>query len=413
MSLNSQILIGAVSGVVLGIVLGIDLLSGVSSTVIYLADLLGNVFISMLKMVMMPLVFTSITVGIANLSVGNQIHKVWMSTLLYSLSTMSLSVLVGITASNLFEPGKGIDIKMFHDALGNVQNPNVNFAEFVAKFVSSLFMNPIAAMSQGHVMGIIMFAILVGVALVVGGQRYRATLSLFQEFFDLSLLILDWIMRLAPFGIAALLTKLIATQNIDVLISLIGFVSIIMGTLVFHGLIVLPLVLYLVTQMTPWTLFRGAKEALITALVTSSSAATMPVTMRCTEQNLKVSPSVTGFVIPLGSHLNMDGTALYEAAAALFVANLTGIELSILQQLTVCLTAMVAAIGAPGLPSAGMVTMIMVLQSVGLPVEAIAILLPVDRILDTFRTALNVEGDIVSCLVVQKISKLPKQTTVK
>jgi len=413
MSLNSQILIGAVSGVVLGIVLGIDLLSGVSSTVIYLADLLGNVFISMLKMVMMPLVFTSITVGIANLSVGNQIHKVWMSTLLYSLSTMSLSVLVGITASNLFEPGKGIDIKMFHDALGNVQNPNVNFAEFVAKFVSSLFMNPIAAMSQGHVMGIIMFAILVGVALVVGGQRYRATLSLFQEFFDLSLLILDWIMRLAPFGIAALLTKLIATQNIDVLISLIGFVSIIMGTLVFHGLIVLPLVLYLVTQMTPWTLFRGAKEALITALATSSSAATMPVTMRCTEQNLKVSPSVTGFVIPLGSHLNMDGTALYEAAAALFVANLTGIELSILQQLTVCLTAMVAAIGAPGLPSAGMVTMIMVLQSVGLPVEAIAILLPVDRILDTFRTALNVEGDIVSCLVVQKISKLPKQTTVK
>ena len=409
MTLNTQILIGAVTGVVLGLVLGIDLLSGVSSTVIYLADLLGNVFISMLKMVMMPLVFTSITVGIANLSVGNQIHKVWMSTLLYSLSTMSLSVLIGITASNLFEPGKGIDIKMFHDALGQVQNPNVSFAEFVAKFVSSLFMNPIAAMSQGHVMGIIMFAILVGVALVVGGHRYRATLSLFQEFFDLSLLILDWIMRLAPFGIAALLTKLIATQNIDVLTSLIGFVSIIMGTLVFHGLIVLPLILYSVTQMTPWTLFRGAKEALITALATSSSAATMPVTMRCTEQNLKVSPSVTGFVIPLGSHLNMDGTALYEAAAALFVANLSGIELSVLQQLIVCLTAMVAAIGAPGLPSAGMVTMIMVLQSVGLPVEAIAILLPVDRILDTFRTALNVEGDIVSCLVVQKISKLPNQ----
>lgn len=409
MSLNTQILIGAITGVLLGLILGIDLFSGVSSTVIYLADLLGSVFINMLKMVMMPLVFTSITVGIANLSVGNQIHKVWMSTLLYSLSTMSLSVLVGISASNLFEPGKGIDIKMFHDALGNVQNPNVNFADFVAKFVSSLFMNPIAAMSQGHVMGIIMFAVLVGVALVVGGQRYRATLNLFQEFFDLSLLILDWIMRLAPFGIAALLTKLIATQNIDVITSLISFVGIIMGTLIFHGLIVLPTILYLVTKMTPWTLFKGAKEALITALATSSSAATMPVTMRCTEQNLKVSPSVTGFVIPLGSHLNMDGTALYEAAAALFVANLTGIELGVLQQLTVCLTAMVAAIGAPGLPSAGMVTMIMVLQSVGLPVEAIAILLPVDRILDTFRTALNVEGDIVSCLVVQKISRLPNQ----
>ena len=409
MSLNTQILLGAMSGVLLGLVLNLDGLADSANVVIYCADILGSVFINMLKMVMMPLVFTSIAVGIANLSVGNQIHRVWVSTLFYSLTTMSLSVLVGITASNWFDPGKGLDIKMFHDALGNSQSPSVNFSEFVAKFISGLFMNPFAAMSQGHVMGIIMFAILVGVALVVGGQRYRATLNLLQEFFDLSLMILDWIMRLAPYGIAALLTKLIATQNIDVITSLISFVGIIMGTLIFHGLIVLPAILFLVTRMTPLTLFKGAKEALITALATSSSAATMPVTMRCTEQNLNVSPGVTGFVIPLGSHLNMDGTALYEAAAALFVANLTGIELGWLQQLTVCLTAMVAAIGAPGLPSAGMVTMIMVLQSVGLPVEAIAILLPVDRILDTFRTALNVEGDIVSCLVVQKLSKSPDQ----
>ncbi|MEK7708628.1 MAG: cation:dicarboxylase symporter family transporter, partial [Pseudomonadota bacterium] len=146
----------------------------------------------------------------------------------------------------------------------------------------------------------------------------------------------------------------------------------------------------------------GAREALITAFATSSSAATLPVTLRCAEQHLHVKRDVAGFVIPLGATMNMDGTALYEAVAALFIANLVGIELSFVQQMIVFLTAMLAAIGAPGIPSAGMVTMVMVLQSVGLPVEAIAILLPVDRILDTFRTMVNVEGDLVGSLVVQK-----------
>ena len=188
------------------------------------------------------------------------------------------------------------------------------------------------------------------------------------------------------------------------LLTLIKFVAVIMGTTLFHGLIVLPLILYAVTRMSPLRFFRGVKEALVTAFATSSSSATMPVTLRCMEQHLHVSPSITGFVVPLGAHLNMDGTALYEAAAALFIANLAGIELNLLQQLLVCFTAMVAAIGAPGIPSAGMVTMVMVLQSVGLPVEAIAILLPIDRPLDTLRTVVNVEGDMVGCLVVQKFS---------
>lgn len=405
MSLNTQIFVGALSGVLLGLLSVTDVAASYSGSLLYLADLLGSIFINMLKMLMMPLVFTSIAVGIANLGNGHQIHRVWVTTVLYATMTMAISVFVGIAASDIFEPGKGLDIQMFHQAAVTNGPSTVNFADFVAKFLNGLFMNPFAAMSQGHVMGIIVFAILVGAGLVVGGERYQTTLNLFEELFDLSLRILDWIMRLAPYGIAALLTKLVASQSLDVIVSLMSFVAIILGTLLVHGLIILPCILFLFTKMTPLQFFSGAREALITALATSSSAATMPVTMRCAEQNLQVSPSISGFVIPLGSHLNMDGTALYEAAAALFVANLAGVELGVLQQITVCLTAMVAAIGAPGLPSAGMVTMIMVLQSVGLPVEAIAILLPVDRILDTFRTALNVEGDMISCLVVQKLSR--------
>ncbi len=149
--------------------------------------------------------------------------------------------------------------------------------------------------------------------------------------------------------------------------------------------------------------WRGAQEALITAFATSSSSATLPITLRCAEQELGVKPEIAGFVIPLGATINMDGTALYEASAALFIANLCGIEVTLLQQLIIFFTAMLAAIGAPGIPSAGMVTMVMVLQSVGLPVEAIAILLPIDRLLDTVRTAVNVEGDMIGSLVVQKL----------
>jgi Na+/H+-dicarboxylate symporter len=253
-------------------------------------------------------------------------------------------------------------------------------------------------------MAIVMFSLFIGIALVVGGERYRNLLSLLQELFELSLRIVGWIMVIAPLGIMALLAKLIATQDTSLLLVLVKFVAVILGTTLFHGLIVLPLILFVVTRMSPLRFFRGAKEALVTAFATSSSSATMPVTLRCTEQHLHVSPGITGFVVPLGAHLNMDGTALYEAAAALFVANLAGVELTLLQQLLVCFTAMVVAIGAPGIPSAGMVTMVVVLQSVGLPVEAIAILLPIDRPLDTLRTVVNVEGDMVGCLVVQKFA---------
>jgi Na+/H+-dicarboxylate symporter len=167
--------------------------------------------------------------------------------------------------------------------------------------------------------------------------------------------------------------------------------------------VILPLILYLFTGKTPLWFWRGAREALVTAFATSSSSATLPITLRCATQQLQVKPEIAGFVIPLGATINMDGTALYEAAAALFIANLAGIELNFAQQMVVLLTAMIAAMGAPGIPSAGMVTMVMVLQSVGLPVEAIAILLPVDRLLDTLRTAVNVQGDMVGSLVVQEL----------
>lgn len=403
-SLNSWILFGAIAGVVLGLWMAGQKDAAATHAGVYLTGLIGVMFIDLLKMVMVPLVFTSIVVGIANLRAHHQIHRVWVATLIFSLTTMVISVGIGVSSANLFAPGKGLSLGMFHDAMHGVDVSQMTLGEFVAKFLHSLFVNPFAALAQGDTMAIVMFSLFIGIAIVVGGERYKNLLTLLQELFELSLRIVGWIMIIAPLGIMALLAKLIATQDSALLLTLIKFVAVIMGTTLFHGLIVLPLILFAVTRMSPLHFFRGAKEALVTAFATSSSSATMPVTFRCMEQHLHVSPGITGFVVPLGAHLNMDGTALYEAAAALFIANLSGIDLNLLQQLLVCFTAMVAAIGAPGIPSAGMVTMVMVLQSVGLPVEAIAILLPIDRPLDTLRTVVNVEGDMVGCLVVQKFA---------
>lgn len=401
-SLNSQILLGVVSGGILGFWLaGLEQESGIAQSGLYAAKLIGSLFTDLLRMVLIPLVFTSIVVGVANLRSHQQMNRVWQVTLVFFVSTMAVAVVLGLTAANILQPGGGLQIAMFQDAMQGFQATQMSLADFFAQFLRSLFQNPVAALAQGNVLAVVIFALLLGIALVIGGERYRNILVLMQEFLELILMLVGWIMRLAPLGIMALVLQLVASQDAGLLSTLIKFVGIVIGTTLLHGLVVLPLILFLMTGMTPIRFWMGAREALMTAFATSSSAATLPVTLRCAEQHLHVNRDVAGFVIPVGATMNMDGTALYEAVAALFIANLVGIELSLTQQLIVFMTAMLAAIGAPGIPSAGMVTMAVVLQSVGLPVEAIAILLPVDRLLDTFRTTVNVEGDLVGSLVVQ------------
>ena len=404
LSLNTQILLGACTGILLGLFLAsLGKSSIIAQNSLYIANLVGVLFIDLLKMILIPLVFTSIAVGVANLKAHSQMHRVWITTLSFFIFSMAIAIFLGLTASRLFQPGIGLHLEMFSQEMSHFDAKKQNIADFMLSFVHSLFMNPISALAQGEVLAVVMFALFLGIALVIGGERYKNILNLLQEFLDLIMQMVRWIMALAPLGIMALLIKLVATQDTSLIASLGKFIAVIIGTTLLHGIIALPLILYLITGITPLRFWRGAKEALITAFATSSSSATLPITLRCVEQHLHVRKDIAQFVIPLGATINMDGTALYEASAALFIANLASIELNFAQQLIVFFTAMFAAIGAPGIPSAGMVTMVMVLQSVGLPAEAIAILLPIDRILDTFRTVANVEGDMIGSLIVQKI----------
>jgi Na+/H+-dicarboxylate symporter len=403
-SLNSQILIGAVFGIVAGALMGYPETTAEDNS-LYMAGLMGTLFIDLLKMILIPLVFCSIAVGIANLRQHSQMQRVWVSTLTFFVSSMAIAIVLALTAVNYFKPGKGLSLEMFAHATQNFQAKQMPVGEFFAQFLHGLFVNPFTALANGNVLAVVIFALFLGVALVMGGDRYKSIHNMLQELLEIVMRMVGWIMHLAPFGIAALLFKLVATQDVAMLQSLVKFVAVVVGTTLLHGIVILPLIMYLFTRHSPLWFWRGAREALVTAFATSSSAATLPVTLRCVTQNLNVRPEIGGFVIPLGATINMDGTALYEAAAALFIANLAGIDLNFTQQLIVFFTAMFAAIGAPGIPSAGMVTMVMVLQSVGLPAEAIAILLPIDRLLDTLRTTVNVEGDMVGSLVVQKLVK--------
>jgi Na+/H+-dicarboxylate symporter len=404
-SLNRQILIAACLGLMLGwLVSQLPADSSAASGVLYVSTLIGSIFLGLLRMILIPLIFASIVVGVANLQAHHQMHRVWATTLIYFVITLSLAMLLALFAANWFEPGAGLSLQLFAEAMADFEARQLTLPEFFLHFFANLFQNPFTAFSANNILSVVVFALFIGIALVAGGDRFAVIGELMRQMLDLLLMITGWIMRLAPLGILALLIRLVAEQDVTLLVTVLGFIVLVFATTLIHGVVILPGVLYLATRKSPLWFWRGAREALVTAFATSSSAATLPISMRCAQQNLGVRQGVAGFVLPLGATMNMDGTALYEAAAALFVANLVGIELSLGQQMVVFFTAMIASTGAPGIPSAGMVTMVMVLQAVGLPAEAIAILLPIDRVLDTVRTAVNVEGDLIGSVVVQHLT---------
>jgi Na+/H+-dicarboxylate symporter len=401
-SLNKQIFIAAIIGVLIGAgIAQLDTDSSTKTHTLYFANLVGTFFIDLLKMVLVPLVFSSIFIGVARLQQHRQASLVWRITLLFFVCSMALAMLVALIATNWFKPGADLEITLFADAMEKFSTQSLSADQFFAQFLHSLFQNPFAALASGSIFPIIIFALILGIAVIKSGKQNSRFMEVMEELFDLIMRIVGWIMYLAPLGIAALLCKLVATQDSQLIGTLGSFIILIFATTLFHAVVVLPLILYIFTKKSPLWFWRGAREALITAFATSSSSATLPVTLNCVENKLGVSKPIAGFVVPLGATINMDGTALYEASAALFVANLAGIDLTFAQQLIIFCTAMIAAMGAPGIPSAGMVTMIMVLESVGLPVEAIAILLPIDRLLDTIRTTVNVQGDMIGSLVVE------------
>lgn len=398
---HRDLAIGALAGVAIGFSLSLlPAASDLRSAPLWLVTLLGSVFIAALKMTMAPLIFASVASGIKALWAHHDAGRIWKLTLGFFAFTASIAVAIGIVAANLFEPGRGLPPGLLGAAATAQAAPDA--AEFVRHLLVDSLQNPFHALADTLVLPLIVAALLLGAAIGQAPQRFATLGRLVDELLDLALLVVGWVMRFAPLGIGALLAKLVATASLAVFGALASFALVVTATTLLHGLVVLPALVWVLAGLPPWRYLAAIRAPMLTAFATSSSAATMPVTLDCADRELRIDPRVSRFVIPLGTTVNMDGTALYEAAAALFVAQLAGVPLDLGQQIIVALMAMLAAIGAPGIPSAGMVTMVMVLQSVGLPVEAIALLLPIDRLLDAVRTAVNVQGDLATSLVVER-----------
>jgi Na+/H+-dicarboxylate symporter len=396
-SLNWQIVGGALLGVSFGLV---------PESQVESIQVVGRVFIAMLKMLIAPMILCSIVCGIAGMASVAELGRIGARTLLMYSITGTAAILTGLVLVNAFDPGTGSglrDTAFFTQAAvaGAPEAQEVTLGSFLLQTVFQALENPFASLAQGRILPIVLFAILLGVTLLRVGPAGAHLIEVVRSAYAVVMSIIQLFVRFAPLGIFALIGHLVATVGFRTLVeNLFAFALVVIAGTAFHAALTLPLIVRVLGGMAPGEFFRGIREAMLVAFSTSSSAATLPVTTRCVEENLGVPPQVSSFVLPLGTSVNLDGTALYEAIAAVFVANVYGIELGLGGQAIVFLIAMLTAVGAPGIPSAGMVTMIVVLESVGLPVEAVGVLITIDRFLDTFRTMANVEGDAVVAVCV-------------
>lgn len=369
--------------------------------------ILGKIFLAMLKMVVVPLVLFSVTSGVANLGGGGEVGRKLLKTMAYFLTTMFMAVGIGIIYTNLMGPGRGVNpdevfAKLPKEVVDQARakrsglNAPESFGEFIDVQINNVFMNPFQAMATTNLIGVVCFGLVLGLMILLGGQKTEPARAFFDAMFD-ALMRLVWVVIwFAPLGILALAADLLMQLGPDIIRPLSKYFLTVVLALLTHLFIVYPLILLIICRYSPLQFFLGIKEALLLAITTSSSSATLPVTLRVVEDHLGVDKPSANFVLPMGATINMDGTALYEAVAAMFIAQLFfGADLTIMQQVLVFFTATLAAIGAAGIPQAGLVTMAIVFNALGLPLELMALIIVVDRPLDHLRTVVNVSGDAI------------------
>ena len=386
--------LGALLGILLNLLIGSD---GLLRE--YLIDgllyVIGAIFVAALKMLVVPLVFVSLVNGVTSLGNLSALGRMSVKAILLYLFTTAVAISIALLLATAVGPGQGFDA-------GSAQ---VSFEGKTAPPLSEVFIgmvptNPVAALSQGNMLQIIVFSLLFGIAITLAGERGKHVLSLFDDLDAVIMRMVEIIMRMAPYGVFALIARTFATQGLDLILPLLSYFLTLTGALGLHAFITYPALLKLLAGLNPLHFLRKMRDPATFAFSTASSGATIPVTMRTVEAKMGVDNSVASFTIPLGATLNMDGTAMMQGVATVFIANVYGVDLTMSQYLMVILTATLASIGTAAVPGVGLVMLTMVLNQVGLPVEGIVLIIGVDRLLDMMRTACNVTGDCaVTCII--------------
>ncbi len=388
--LHWQILIGLVAGLVVGLLLG--------ERVVYVKPL-GDVFLRLLRMVIVPLVVSSLIVGTTGIGEATRVGRLGGKTGLYYLATSGASIFAGLVAVNVIRPGVGAEVPL--QEIPDTLSVGVGgLGDILLRIIPQ---NPLRAMADGDMLGVIFFSLMLGLFMNGLPAAQKGTLvGIAKALFDLMMRLTDFIIRLAPIGVFSLMAQVVGTAGLEVFAPLLLYMFTVVVSLGIHALITLPLVLKVFAKADPLDYARAMAPALVTAFSSASSSATLPLTMECVEERAGVPNEVSSFVLPLGATVNMDGTALYECVAAMFIAQVYGIDLSFGDQILVFFTALLASIGAAGIPMAGLVMITVVLRAVGLPMEGVGLILAVDRVLDMCRTSVNVWSDSVGCAVVAR-----------
>ncbi len=362
---------------------------------------IGELFLALIKMVVVPLVFLSLLVGVASLGDFRKLGRIGGRTVGYFMLTTVMALIIGVGMANIIKPGNVLSqedremmLASYEDDAGARVANAAEAPSLGEQIVGIVPTNPFRSLVSGDMLQIIFLALLFGVALtLLEPERSTPLVEMADRANDAVIMVVLMAMKLAPYGVAALLFKVVGSTGITVLLALGVYAGVVVGALLLHVFITYGLVIKYGAKLKIFEFLKAIRPALLLAFSTSSSSATLPVTKQCCEDNLNVSQPVTSFVLPLGATINMDGTALYQGVAALFIAQIYHMDLTLADQATIVMTATLASVGAAGVPGAGMVTLAMVLAAIGVPTEGVALILGVDRLLDMFRTTTNVVGD--------------------
>jgi Na+/H+-dicarboxylate symporter len=385
-----QILVGLALGVVVGMLF--------KSLALALAPV-GALFLNAIKMLIVPLVFVSLVAGITAMSDSAKLGRISVKTIAIYLITTAFAVSIGLAFGTLFSPGEGMNMV----ASGSEEAKQA--PSLVQILVGLVPTNPVMAFAEGNILQIIVFAIALGVSMNLIGEKAAPVVKLFDSLAEVFYKLTDLVMRFAPIGVFALIAGVVASHGIEVLLPLAGVIGVIYLASIAHMLLIYGGLIGGLARLSPLRFFRGIAPALAVAFSTSSSSGTLPVSIECARKNLGVSQGVAGFVLPVGATINMDGTAIYQGVLALFIAQAFGIDLNAGQYLMIILTATLASVGTAGVPGAGLIMLGLVLTSVGLPLEGVALIAGIDRILDMARTTVNVAGDLMTTTLVGSSEK--------